>query len=579
MYRRNLLRTVLLFLLSLMTCSGVLAQVDVITSRCLVATVATYKEFCYKSLSTSVVYEGISANNEGAITLRWTSGRKAGIVTTASDQYVKSIKIEWDNQTISGRRLEIYGKKTKYDANDAFNKNGYKWGDRLAIIEKGDQSVYDFSGKGYKYIGIRTEKEVIHLKSITIEWEKRNRKIDFEKDLYETKEGESFVAPKLDGAEAYSSSDEAVATVDPKTGEVKVLGCGTTTISAIFSETDVYQKEVFQYTLMVHPDFTKNASFNFSDVIKGMFPGYELRTPLPDVFSLRDGDLEVLVQKGDEPSCLRTHNNEDCLYLSHNAKIEMRVPEGFKILRSELGNSDSSKAGVLSKTETVNSVLFSVQGKSGFFGIDLTVDYTGTYKIKMSSAGHVTFSGAQAYTLPRGLQGGIVKVDEANQIANVNFCVHQGEVVAQNQALILKGAPGEYTLVPTDNQGITFDGSQNRLCSVLTNMEILAPENHRLYVLSRKGGKLGFFWQKGSNEGLSVRNLANKAYLQLPIRNNTATRGLLLKLEQATGINDIEAGKVGTEAIFTLAGVRIETSIENLPKGMYIVKGKKVYIK
>ena len=67
--------------------------------------------------------------------------------------------------------------------------------------------------------------------------------------------GEEFTAPTLtkdtDADVVYSSSDEDVATVDAATGEVTIVGEGSTTITATAEETDEYSAGSASYTLKV----------------------------------------------------------------------------------------------------------------------------------------------------------------------------------------------------------------------------------------------------------------------------------------------------------------------------------------
>ena len=67
-----------------------------------------------------------------------------------------------------------------------------------------------------------------------------------------------------DGVVSYSSSNEKVATVNAKTGEVKIVGAGTTTITATIKE----DTEFYQYD-------TKTASYELEVVKPGANGGLE----------------------------------------------------------------------------------------------------------------------------------------------------------------------------------------------------------------------------------------------------------------------------------------------------------------
>ena len=85
--------------------------------------------------------------------------------------------------------------------------------------------------------------------------------------------GESVTPPTLsyngDGAVTYTSSDEAVATVDASTGALSILAAGSTTISANAAETDNYKSAKAQYTLTVKSpaiDDGDDYSITFADL-------------------------------------------------------------------------------------------------------------------------------------------------------------------------------------------------------------------------------------------------------------------------------------------------------------------------
>ena len=578
-------KLVLLFLFSLLSCNYVYGQVDKITAEHLEASVATYQEFNDVSISTSVKYAGGSAKSDcGAIQFRAKDKRTrgTGIVTTESEQVIKSVRIEWGDEDFSGYAVEVYGRNSAYKIKDAFEvpKPSYSsWGTKLLTIKKGDDRVYDLSARGYTHVGIKTNDGTVYLKSITFEWQKLKRNLHFEQSLYEVKYGEQFVSPQLQISATYSSSDKEVAVVDPHSGKVTVLGCGTTTISAYLSETEKYQAETVQYTLMVHPEMEHQTVLDF-DKFATFFPGCTLDTPLPAVLSFQDGDCEIIIREGCKPSRFIEHDNENSIQLAEGAQLELRVPQGNKLTLTDLFfRKLSSSSVVLVKTDSINMVRYKITDKKGLCGKVLTVNYTGTYKVNIGSAGHATFSGSQSYVMPKGLHGGVVRVDGDSHKAIVNYCVRPGDVVAAHQAVILKGTPGEYTLVPSDLPGISFDETQNHLNPVSTSLAIAAQEGHRLYVLSRKSGQLGFYWQKGSEQGLNVTAIVNKAYLQLPILDQAAAKGYVLVEEETTGIEPQETTDTATYPVYTLSGVRVAESWVNLPRGIYIVKGKKVYVK
>ena len=59
--------------------------------------------------------------------------------------------------------------------------------------------------------------------------------------------------------------------------------------------------------------------------------------------------------------------------------------------------------------------------------------------------------------------------------------------------------------------------------------------------------------------------------------NGEKVTGKVVIVKDATGINTLATATTTTQqSIYTLSGVRISNDLNNLPKGIYIVNGKKV---
>ena len=87
-------------------------------------------------------------------------------------------------------------------------------------------------------------------------------------------QGEEFTAPSLSMnpsglAVTYSSSDEKVATVDVTTGEVTIVGVGSTKITATFAGDETYKKTSAYYTLTVNGASATSLAQVKSDLANG----------------------------------------------------------------------------------------------------------------------------------------------------------------------------------------------------------------------------------------------------------------------------------------------------------------------
>lgn len=161
-----------LFLFALIASIGNLyaAEVtDVITASNLKATGTTYVLFSNVKVTSEASYSGQSAqtgNNSGIIQLthKKKDDRNVGIVSTVSGGLIKSVLIEVDNSNTN--TYSVYAKKTAYSAiENLYDTSSSSKGD--LILENTSTKSVDVTGE-YYYIGIRSKKNVVKIKKITI---------------------------------------------------------------------------------------------------------------------------------------------------------------------------------------------------------------------------------------------------------------------------------------------------------------------------------------------------------------------------------------------------------------------------
>ena len=204
------------------------------------------------------------------------------------------------------------------------------------------------------------------------------------------------------------------------------------------------------------------------------------------------------------------------------------------------------------------------------------IEVDGDTTLNISAAGYATFTSDKNYIIPAGVEGGIVTVEGTT--ANVNYVYTEGDIVPAGTGLLMKGAQGEYKYkmyATTEEAKEVYADNLNLLKGASTNNTITAP-GHLLYIFANGESGLGFYWQYGSDNGQRVKNMKGKAYLQVPT--NSAVKGFRLNLGDTTGITAVETTN-GNAPVYTLSGVRVNGSLNNLPAGIYIVGGKKVYVK
>ena len=138
---------------------------------------------------------------------------------------------------------------------------GEAFGEQYELTKTKADVEFTGSASGeIKLIYTNKVEKAIYIKSIEITYEgtvvtKKDANLVFSETSATVVLGEEFTAPVLtkdtDADVVYSSSNEDVATVDATTGEVSIVGVGSTKISATAEETDEYSAGTTSYTLIV----------------------------------------------------------------------------------------------------------------------------------------------------------------------------------------------------------------------------------------------------------------------------------------------------------------------------------------
>lgn len=415
--------------------------------------------------------------------------------------------------------------------------------------------------------------------------------LSFPQTSYTIEMGDAF-APKLEGlpegvTPAYTSSNEEVATVDAATGEVKVVGVGTTTITVTSPETDIYEGATTSYELTVNWATSKEVTIDFSTF------GY---TNGQNVTEVSQNGITMTLAKGSgmtdpqwikQSETMRFYKNNTLKIASKN-RIK-KVHFFFYTKKSEVSETNPTydagdfqflDAGKnegeldLSACNT-KEVILTFSGKVFYTKMVVTTDVSvGTITIA-APEGFGTYYNSNSYILPKGLtafgyttantDGTLVKTDEFTG----------GDVVPANAALVVKGNTGDYECYATDQVATkTLEG--NLLKGVAKATTIEKTEGIKRYVLTTVNGMLGFYQTKSGN----IKMPANRAYLELTKAQAQAVSFFQLDGE-TTGIENATATtKEAPKAIYTLSGVRLKaTTTQGLPAGAYVVNGKVVIVK
>lgn len=206
---------------------------------------------------------------------------------------------------------------------------------------------------------------------------------------------------------------------------------------------------------------------------------------------------------------------------------------------------------------------------------------TGSFSI--TDAGFATYYTDKAFVMPENVQGGIVtKANNETSQLTVSYNYQPGTVVPAKTPIVLKGEKGDYTVNYTTSEetapaGNMLYGADNVDADGMTFVE---GTNVKYYKLALgNDGKCGFYW--GATDGAAFEYTANRAFLAIDITDaSQAPEGFSLDGDGGTtDIDGVMNGNDDSQKIYTVTGVYAGKSLDKLPKGIYIVGGKKVAVK
>lgn len=417
--------------------------------------------------------------------------------------------------------------------------------------------------------------------------------LSFPQTSYTVEMGDVFSTPKLEGlpegvTSAYTSSNKEVATVDAATGEVKIVGVGTTTITVTSPNTGIYEMATASYELTVKLATSKEVTIDFSTF------GY---TNGQNVTEVSQNGITMTLAKGSGKTDPQWIENGKALRFYDKNTLKIASKNRIKKVHFFFYTTDKSQESETNptydagdfqfldagKTEgeldlsacNTKEVTLTFSGKVFYTKMIVTTDVSvGTITIA-APEGFGTYYNSNSYILPEGLTAfGYTKANTNGTLVKTEEFTG-GDVVPAGAALVVKGNTGNYECYATDQVATkTLEG--NLLKGVAKATTVEKTEGIKRYVFTTVNGVLGFYQTKSGN----IKVPANRAYLELTKAQAQAVSFFQLDGE-TTGIENATATtKEAPKAIYTLSGVRLKaTTTQGLPAGAYVVNGKVVIVK
>ena len=195
--------------------------------------------------------------------------------------------------------------------------------------------------------------------------------------------------------------------------------------------------------------------------------------------------------------------------------------------------------------------------------------------------GYATFVTDVPYVMPKGACGYAVTVAPQVGVITKTEAYTEGSQVPAQTALLIGGASGTnyYPAVLKENVVATYNGKNymegTRTEEGYTDSQRGGDVYYYKLALNSEGNP-GFYYGAAGGAAFQLTK-PTTAYLAVP-KNITPVNGYLIDFEgETTGIDSIgQTDGNANGAIYNLNGIRMAQPLRNLPKGVYIVNGKKV---
>ena len=198
--------------------------------------------------------------------------------------------------------------------------------------------------------------------------------------------------------------------------------------------------------------------------------------------------------------------------------------------------------------------------------------FTTCVNVSVSAAGYATlYYGNVNLVVPEGVEASAITVEDGSMVKSQIYVA--GDVIPQGTGVLIEASEGDYVFEVTSEEGTV--ASDNMLRGSDEEEETTGGDIYLMLSLNANSDpeSVGFYY--GADNGAPFTNGAHKAYLALTEEQAAGVKYLWFN---ATGINSIETVENNSKDVFTVTGMHVNKHAD-LPKGFYIVGGKKVVVK
>ena len=198
--------------------------------------------------------------------------------------------------------------------------------------------------------------------------------------------------------------------------------------------------------------------------------------------------------------------------------------------------------------------------------------FTTVISVSVSAAGYATlYYGDKNLVVPDGVEASAITVEGSSMTKSQVYA--SGDVIPQGTGVLLQASKGDYVFDVTSEEGTA--AADNMLRGSDEDEETTGGDVYLMLSLNAKGdpSSVGFYY--GAENGAAFVNGAHKAYLALTADQVAGAKYVWF---DTTGINAVDAVENNTSDVYTVTGVQVNKRTD-LPKGIYVVGGKKIVVK
>lgn len=553
---------------------------DVLTAKDF-GLVASYKPAHYVSPESGASYYfNFAYLQGGSIQLNYDKKKNRfcyfAVTNVKEGHTVKSLKLEFETQ--SKASLKVFSDAVPYKEDTPDPKG-------TLVMEGITNTVtVDFDGTKPYFAFYTVKSGAIKLKSITVVWNTTggggsvetvavpainpaSQKFSEAFDATITGAEGTTLKYTLDGSDPATS--QTATAVEVATATVKIPA-QTTTLKAIALKGDLVSQvaeAVYTYRAPSKNDGTFAKPYTVEEFV-------EFR-PTQDVWV--KGTILGEIDRGniDEsfPYCYNV-----CIGTKQGEKMAIKLDNDSNFREFDYTQKIGAELMAYGKyTEEYNGT-FGMKKEPTYLYIADPTQALASINVKTTEGYATYYNDKLGVTIPEGIDAkwGVI-TDVNNGALTIDYRYAAGaEIPAGNAVLVKAGKAMQIPLIVSKHTSNVI--AENMLKGQATTGDFIADPDYKYYKLAynnynTKEG-LGFYF--GAENGGAFTVPAGMAYLAVP--RSMAVKCFLLD-GSATGIEGIEAGQTAeaVKTVYTLDGRKVEA--QKLPKGIYIVNGKKVIVK